>query len=256
MPSSVDTSPGPTSAYVFISYARADAAYVKALVAALDAAGVPWWYDERLEGGDPFGRVLADRIDRCAAFVLVMSPDAAASAYVAKEVRRAQRGRRPIYPLLLAGKPLPAVADLQYVSVAGAVPPPASLLDALRTRVADPPPPATPGDARLVGRGFPLRNPHFVGREALLHRLAEDLLWSPVAVQALHGLGGVGKTQLAAAVGPPRSHHRYRCDEPGRGRGAAAGTRSPYRGVYRCRDRRVSRPAAARGRSRRRLPGN
>ena len=198
MPSNVDTVTGPTRAYVFISYAHADAAYVKVLVAALDAAGVPWWYDERLEGGDRFGRVLAERIDGCAAFVLVMSPAAAASAYVAKEVRRAQRSRRPIYPLLLAGEPLPAVADRQYVSVAGAVPPPARFVDTLRARLTDPPPPARPGHARLVGRGFPRPNPHFVGREALLHQLAEGLLWSPVAVQALHGLGGVGKTQLAA----------------------------------------------------------
>jgi len=198
VPSSVDTATGPTHGYVFISYAHADAAYVKVLVAALDAAGVPWWYDERLESGDRFGRVLAERIDGCAAFVLVMSPDAAASAYVAKELRRAQHARRPIYPLLLAGDPLPAVADRHYVSVAGAVPPPASLIDALQARVADPPPPVSPGKARLVGRGFPRRNPHFVGREALLHQLAEGLLWSPVAVQALHGMGGVGKTQVAA----------------------------------------------------------
>ena len=198
MPSSVDRAAGPTQSYVFISYARADAEYVKVLVTALDAAGVPWWYDERLEGGDRFGRVLAERIDGCAAFVLVMSPDAATSAYVAKEIRRAQRGRRPIYPLLLAGDPLPAVADLHYVSVVGAVPPPARFVQTLRARVADPPPPASSGEARLVGRGFPLRNPHFVGRETLLHELAEGLLWSPVAVQALRGMGGVGKTQLAA----------------------------------------------------------
>jgi tetratricopeptide (TPR) repeat protein len=121
---------------------------------------------------------------------------------VAKEIRRAQRGRRPIYPLLLAGDPLPAVADLHYVSVVGAVPPPARFVQTLRARVADPPPPASSGEARLVGRGFPLRNPHFVGRETLLHELAEGLLWSPVAVQALRGMGGVGKTQLAAELAP------------------------------------------------------
>jgi tetratricopeptide (TPR) repeat protein len=157
---------------------------------------VPWWYDERLASGDRFARVLRDRIDRCAAFIVVMSPSAHRSAYVAKEVRRALRGRRPIHPLLLSGDPLPAVADRHYVSVEGGLAPPPAFLDTLRVHIADPPPPASPARAMLVGR-VPRQNPNFVGREALLQQLAEDLLWSPVAVQALHGTGGVGKTQLA-----------------------------------------------------------
>jgi tetratricopeptide (TPR) repeat protein len=181
---------------VFISYARADLAYVTVLTQALDEAGVPWWYDERLPVGDRFARVLRDRIDRCAAFVVIMSPAAHRSAYVAKEVRRALRGRRPIHPLLLSGDPLPAVVDRHYVSVEGGLAPPPAFLDTLRARIADPPPPASSARATLVGR-VPRQNPNFVGREALLQQLTEDLLWSPVAVQALHGTGGAGKTQLA-----------------------------------------------------------
>ena len=47
--------------------------------------------------------------------------------------------------------------------------------------------------------GLPLRNPRFVGREDLLTAMHADLgSASAVAVQALHGLVGVGKTQLAA----------------------------------------------------------
>ena len=189
---------GVTASYVFISYAHADLAYVKTLTRALDEAGVRWWYDERLASGDRFPRVLRDRIDRCAAFVVVMSPAAHGSAYVAKEIRRALRGRRPIHPLLVSGDPLPAVADIHYVSVENGLAPPQTFLDALRARLADPPPPASPARATLIGRGFPRQNPNFVGREALLQRLADSLLWSPVAVQALYGTGGVGKTQLAA----------------------------------------------------------
>jgi tetratricopeptide (TPR) repeat protein len=77
---------------------------------------------------------------------------------------------------------------------------PSALLDLLAGHVANPIPSAVhAGRAKIVGRGFPLRNAHFVGREDLLHRLEIDLDWgSSVAVQALHGLGGVGKTQLAA----------------------------------------------------------
>jgi hypothetical protein len=47
--------------------------------------------------------------------------------------------------------------------------------------------------------GLPLRNLHFVGREELLARLRADLAGgaSAVAVLALRGMGGVGKTQVA-----------------------------------------------------------
>ncbi|WP_238697989.1 FxSxx-COOH system tetratricopeptide repeat protein, partial [Streptomyces sp. E5N91] len=42
------------------------------------------------------------------------------------------------------------------------------------------------------------RNPHFTGREALISRIREGLLGGRQAVvQALHGLGGIGKTQIA-----------------------------------------------------------
>ena len=45
----------------------------------------------------------------------------------------------------------------------------------------------------------PPRNPHFTGREAELGRLAGSLSsGAAVTVHSLHGLGGVGKTQLAA----------------------------------------------------------
>ena len=42
------------------------------------------------------------------------------------------------------------------------------------------------------------RNPGFTGRDSMLNRLHDTLAaGGPVAVQALHGMGGVGKTQLA-----------------------------------------------------------
>jgi tetratricopeptide (TPR) repeat protein len=92
------------------------------------------------------------------------------------------------------------------------------LLDAVR-RVVDPAPggslptapPAYPGGPTSIGDTGPRppgslpavwnlarRNPGFTGRDAMLNRLHDTLRGgSRVAVQALYGMGGVGKTQLA-----------------------------------------------------------
>jgi tetratricopeptide (TPR) repeat protein len=58
----------------------------------------------------------------------------------------------------------------------------------------------------MVFEGVPTRNPHFTGREPLLDDLKARLSSSVTALlpQALHGLGGVGKTQLAVEF-----CHRY-----------------------------------------------
>jgi len=62
-----------------------------------------------------------------------------------------------------------------------------------------PPRPRRSDESGLVWGGVPLRNRHFSGRDALLDRLGEALRMSAkasVLPQTLHGMGGVGKTQL------------------------------------------------------------
>ncbi|SFM51609.1 Tetratricopeptide repeat-containing protein [Streptomyces sp. cf124] len=56
-----------------------------------------------------------------------------------------------------------------------------------------------PGTPPLVIGGRPQRNAVFTGRRTLMEKLRDNLLAGTTAVlpQALHGLGGVGKTQLA-----------------------------------------------------------
>jgi hypothetical protein len=65
-----------------------------------------------------------------------------------------------------------------------------------------------PGLRRPVWGALPARNPGFTGREGLLAAVRDALVsGGRAAVQALHGWGGVGKTQLAAEYA-----HRFLAD--------------------------------------------
>ncbi|MEV4514252.1 FxSxx-COOH system tetratricopeptide repeat protein [Dactylosporangium sp. NPDC049525] len=185
----------------FVSYSRADLSYVRRLVECAESRGAATWYDERIPTGELWESELRHRIAECATFVLVMSPEAQASEWVRIEVELARSLGKPIMPLLLAGDILFGLDDVQHESVRGRRMP----SDAFIARL----------PRRPVPAGAPLQSPrltHMVGlvpNEAdcfqerdLLRRLEEALTERGTAVvtQMLTGLGGVGKTQLAAAL--------------------------------------------------------
>lgn len=59
---------------IFLSYAREDEEAVRSLCAGLQARGLPAWFDiERLEAGDAYERKIRQSIQRCAAFIPVIS---------------------------------------------------------------------------------------------------------------------------------------------------------------------------------------
>ena len=105
-----------------------------------------------------------------------------------------------------------------------------------RGTVIAPPSDATkPVGARFPGTEPPVwnvgsRNPNFTGRTRILEELRKELRRGGAAtlLQVLHGLGGVGKTQIAMEYAAPvqvRLRRRVVDPEPG----ARSGSRSPGR---------------------------
>jgi hypothetical protein len=105
--------------HIFVSYTRADGGYADELAAHLRARGVEVWTDAAVAFGAEWLEAVKEKIDSCAAFVVVMSPAAQQSAWVRREVLHAQAQRKQIFPLLLSGTPLLAVNDLLYEDVEG-----------------------------------------------------------------------------------------------------------------------------------------
>jgi len=104
--------------HVFISYSHIpDRSYVDRLAALLTSAGHSVWYDGQLAHGDRWAQVVRHNIDTCAAFIVVMTPDAEQSEWVEREIDEARETSRPILPLLLRGRRFFTLANIQYEDV-------------------------------------------------------------------------------------------------------------------------------------------
>ena len=124
------------SGYVFISYSRADRAYVDTLADYLDKAGIRVWYDYQVAAGDRWEQVIREQIDTCAVFIVVMSPHSEAAAWVRRELNHAEEQHKPVLPLLLAGAKFFRLNDIQYEDVTGGRMPGQPFLGRLRTQLA------------------------------------------------------------------------------------------------------------------------
>jgi hypothetical protein len=105
--------------HVFISYRHEDPdkSYVERLVAFLAAEGFEAWHDQDIVTGASWDKVIEERIRTCAAFVVIMTPEADASPWVSRELARAEALGKPILPLLLRGEPFFRLLNLQYHDV-------------------------------------------------------------------------------------------------------------------------------------------
>jgi TolB-like protein len=86
---------------VFISYRRADEAWVRLLHAKLQAEGVEAWYDAQVGAGQDWRLATAKALEASQIFVLLFSENAAQSSDIAKELAAAVMEKKLIVPIRL-----------------------------------------------------------------------------------------------------------------------------------------------------------
>jgi formylglycine-generating enzyme required for sulfatase activity len=118
--------------HIFISYAREDQPYARALAHHLRQRGFDVWMDDRIDFGDRWWQTIVEALQASAAFVVVMAPESETSEWVHREVLLALRERKPIFPLLLRGRGFSILVDRQYADVTGGRMPPDDFCGRLR----------------------------------------------------------------------------------------------------------------------------
>ncbi|WP_454857515.1 TIR domain-containing protein [Promicromonospora soli] len=106
--------------HVFISYARADKDYADRLAEMLTDCGATVWYDHNLASGERWARTIREQISTCAAFIVVMTPEAERSAWVVREINEAERRGKLVLPVLLRGEVFFALSDVHFEDVTSA----------------------------------------------------------------------------------------------------------------------------------------
>ena len=190
----------------FVAHAGADAPIAARITTLLEAGGASVFLDDNeLLPGDVWPRVLAQAQASSAVTVILVSKHTAAAYYHLEELaeaiemsRDADSGHRvaPVYlePVEQVPYGLRVVHGLWALDAAGVAVAARQLLRLL-PRPGDQPP------AKLWGPQIPAVTEFFAGRDELLGRLAgHGSRRTSVLTQSMSGLGGVGKTTLAAAL--------------------------------------------------------
>jgi formylglycine-generating enzyme required for sulfatase activity len=127
--------------HVFISYSKEDREYAQRLRDHLLQRGFDVWIDEVIDPGDDWWRYIRQAIRDCAAFVVVMTPEAESSHWVGVELLHALEYKRPVFPLLRAGDENPfnsdvwsRIVNVQFTDVRHGRMPPARFYDRMTDR--------------------------------------------------------------------------------------------------------------------------
>ena len=190
----------------FVAHAGPDAEVAARLTALLEAGGARVFLDaHQVLPGDVWPRVLAEAQDASAVTVILVSRHTAAADYQLEELAEAiemsrhRDGGHRVAPVYL--EPVERVPYGLRVRHGLWAVDPAGVEDAARQLLRLLPHPGDGPPARLWGPQIPAVTEFFAGRDELLGRLAGHRRGrTSVLTQSVSGLGGVGKTTVAAAL--------------------------------------------------------
>lgn len=100
-------------AQVFTSYSRRDTQTVDTIVEKMSQAGISVWLDRsEIKVGDAWSVSIVEAIDNCLAFVLMLSPNSAASKEVHQEVYLSHESKRAMFIVML--EPIKVPNEIRY----------------------------------------------------------------------------------------------------------------------------------------------
>ncbi len=94
--------------HIFISYSHKDKEYVHVLQEALLKQGFSVYIDDRIDYDAPWPKIIQDHLNNCDAIILIVSENSFESEWVQKEVARAKRIGKQVFPILLKGNMWPS----------------------------------------------------------------------------------------------------------------------------------------------------
>src|SRR5262245_18781783 len=217
---------------IFVSYSHKDRKWLERLqvhLKPLERDGlVEFWDDTRIRTGDEWRREINEALNSAAVAVLLISADFIASDFIAAEelpplLAAAQKEGVKILPLILSPSRFEKIESLsRYQSINPPSEPLIKLrkgeqeeylvklsddiLHAMEESLKESVYASGEGQPRVFSVPF-VRNRYFVGREEILDRLFTNFNYGGETVQALSGLGGIGKTQTALEYA-----YRHRAD--------------------------------------------
>ncbi|UCD02500.1 MAG: tetratricopeptide repeat protein, partial [Promethearchaeota archaeon] len=106
--------------FVFVSYSHTDRLQVYPIIDYLNRAGINIWYDEGIPVGENWKRSIVEKLDRCSAFLVFISPHIIDSEYVQKEISFALKKEKPFFGVNLKETKLPSkiefeIGDIQFM---------------------------------------------------------------------------------------------------------------------------------------------
>jgi WD40 repeat protein len=193
---------------IFISYTRKDgAAFAAKLYSDLEEAGfTPWMDRTQLDPGVSWATEIESAIDRCAKMITILSVGYIDSNICRAEHMRALRKRKPVIPLLIdrdADRPLhlETLNRIDFSPAANYSSAFANLIN-LFSRASHSEPLPLHFEETFVNA--PVAPPGYVPRPEELEMLRRAVIGDEsnreIALTALEGMGGVGKSVLAAAL--------------------------------------------------------